>query len=118
MRVDGNGGNRPNYSPTSGRGPVPNYSYTETPIALEGTSTRGEYPTANRADDFEQAGLLYRVMTPDERDRLIENIARHMRNVNADIQRRQISHFLKADIEYGKRVARALNLQVEPFSAS
>jgi catalase len=85
--------------------------HIEAAIALEGTSTRTEYPRANRADDFEQAGLLYRVLTADARERLIQNIARHMKNVPEEIQRRQIQHFFNADSEYGTRVARALNLK-------
>ena len=110
--MDANGGNGPNYSPTSHGGPAAESRYTEAPIALEGSSTRAEYPKADRADDFEQAGLLYRVLTAGERERLVRNIAGHMKNVPVEIQRRQIQHFLNADPEYGKRVAEALNVKV------
>jgi catalase len=113
MRVDANGGNRPNYSPNSHGGPVPDARYTETSISLGDSSTRTEYPQSNRADDFEQAGLLYQVLNTDARDRLIRNIAGHMKNVPADIQRRQIQHFLKAYSEYGTRIAESLNLSME-----
>jgi len=112
MRVDTNGGGLANYSPNSRRGPVVDARYTEAAIALQGTSTRSEYPQTNRADDFEQAGLLYRVLSADERTRLVNNIAGHMRGIDEEIQRRQIQHFLKADPEYGNRVAEALNLKV------
>jgi catalase len=64
----------------------------------------------NRADDFEQAGLLYRVMKEEERARLVSNIAGHLGGASKEIQRRQLQHFLKADPEYGSRVGRALGL--------
>src|SRR5262245_25783287 len=97
MRVDDNGGAGPNYSP-SGRGSaVPDPGAAEAPIALHGSSGRTEYPKAGRADDFEQAGLLYRVMTAAEQNRLVSNIAGHLRAAGPEIQRRQLGHFLNAD---------------------
>jgi len=110
MRVDGNGAGKPNYSPNSRSGAVADLQLTEAPIVMHGNSGRTEYPRANRADDFEQAGLLYRVFSEDDRIRLVENIARHMTGIDPDIQRRQIAHFTKADPEYGARIARKLNL--------
>jgi len=112
MRVDGNGGSQVNYSP-SGRGSaVPDASVAEVPTPLEGTTGRSEYPQAGRADDFEQAGLLYRVLNPDERARLVGNLAGHLRQASREIQARQVAHFVAADAEYGARVAKALELDV------
>jgi len=113
MRVDANGGKHPNYSPNSHSGPISDPRQTESPIQLQGPSSRTEYPQVNRADDFEQAGLLYRVLSADERTRLVNNIAAHMAGINADIQRRQIRHFTSADPEYGERLAQKLNLKIE-----
>ena len=110
MRIDRNGGSHPNYAPNSRGGAVADARYAEFTISVNGTSGRTGYPQANRADDFEQAGLLYRVLSEDERVRLVDNIANHMKGVHPDIQRRQIEHFLKADPEYGRRVAQKLNL--------
>jgi catalase len=111
MRVDANGGLSPNYSPSGRGGPVASPSALEAPIALGSVSGRSEYPQAGRADDFEQAGLLYRVMRDDERARLIANLAGHLGAAGAEIQRRQVEHFLRADREYGTRVAAALGLE-------
>jgi catalase len=111
MRVDGNGGERANYSPNSRGGPIADRHYTEAAIALEGNASRTEYPQTDRADDFEQAGLLYQLLRSEERTRLIDNITGHMRGINPEIQRRQISHFSKADPEYGARIAEQLNLK-------
>ena len=83
----------------------------EAPIPLHGASGRTEYPKAGRADDFEQAGLLYRVMKEEERARLVANIAGHLRGAGIEIQKRQVEHFVKADREYGARVKAALGLE-------
>jgi catalase len=109
MRVDGNGGSAPNFSPNGRGGPVADFKTSEISEALHGTTGRTEYPKANRADDFEQAGLLYRVMSEAERSRLVSNIAGHLSNAGKEIQKHQVQHFLAADSEYGSRVARALS---------
>jgi catalase len=110
MRTDGNGGARPNYAPDSQGGPVALASAAELPAPLSGSTGRTEYPTANLADDYEQAGLLYRLMTEDERARLVANLARHLSGAPVAIEHRQVQHFMKADPEYGARVARALGI--------
>jgi catalase len=120
MRTDGNGGSGPNYSPNSHRGPVADARASEAPIPT-GVGARTEYPASRRkdlADDFEQAGLLYRVFGEAERGRLVANLAGHMKGVDPEIQRRMVDHFTKADGEYGARVAAALGLPVEQASAA
>ena len=112
MRVDGNGGAGPNYAPSGRGGPVADPRAGEAPAPLVGATGRTAYPQAGRADDFEQAGLLYRVMKEDERARLVANIAGHLGAAGREIQLRQVRHFAKADAEYGARVARALGLEV------
>src|SRR5688572_10012479 len=110
MRVDGNGGSAPNYSPNGRSGPVSDPRAAEARFPIGGQTGRTEYPTVNRADDFEQAGLLYRVMTKQERARLVGNIAGHLGKANPEVQIRQLQHFLRADSEYGAEVAKALGL--------
>ena len=108
----------PNYSPTSRGGPASDERYAEATIGFEGTSGRKEYPQTNRADDFEQAGLLYRILSAEEQTRLVNNIAGHMQSVSPEIQRRQIGHFLKADLDYGSRIAQQLNQKADEAAAS
>lgn len=112
MRVDANGGSRPNYSPNSRGGPAADPRAGEAAISLEGASGRTEYPQVNRADDFEQAGLLYEVLSLEERTRLVNNIVGHMSGIDVEIQRRQVVHFLKANREYGNRVAEGLKIRL------
>ena len=52
-------------------------------------------------------------MTADARARLVENIAGSLKQTPERLQRLQVSHFLKADPEYGQRVAEAMGLRVE-----
>jgi catalase len=113
MRVDGNGGAAPNYSPNGRGGPVADPRAAEAPTVIAGQTGRSEYPKTNRADDFEQAGLLYRVLKEDERARLVANIAGHLGAAGKEIQRRQVQHFANADAEYGARVAQALGLDTK-----
>jgi catalase len=80
----------------------------EATAKLTGSTGRTEYPKTGRADDFEQAGLLYRVMNEDERARLIANISGYLSGADKNIQVRQIQHFTAADKEYVTRVAKAL----------
>jgi catalase len=108
MRVDGNGGAGPNYSPNGRGGPVADGRATESPAALHGATGRTEYPIAGRAGDFEQAGLLYRVMAPDARARLVANIVGHLGGAGLEIRERQVAHFAAADPEYGAAVAKGL----------
>jgi catalase len=110
MRVDGNGGAAANYSPSGRGGPVAEPRAVEAAAALAGPTGRTEYPQAGRTDDFEQAGLLYRVLKEDERARLVANLAGHLSGAGREIQRRQVGHLAKADAEYGARVAAALGL--------
>jgi catalase len=47
-------------------------------------------------------------MSADQQAQLVANLAAALRTVPRSIQQRQIGHFLKADPDYGSRVAAAL----------
>jgi catalase len=113
MRVDDNGAAAANYSPNRFDGPVATPAQKEARIQLSGATGRIGYPKAGRADDFEQAGLLYQVMKEEERARLVANLAGHLGAASRDVQRRQLHHFLKADPEYGTRLAKALGMSAK-----
>jgi catalase len=112
MRVNANGGAKPVYEPNSFHGPVADPSAMERPLPLTGETGRTAYPTGGKADDFEQPGLLFRVLTAEEQQRLIGNIAGHMKPVPRDIQLRQLGYFLRADAAYGRGVADALGIAI------
>jgi len=111
MRFDDNAGGGPNYWPNSMGGPAPDPTVAEPPIDLEGQAAR--HPQELTDDDFFQAGELYRrVMTDTDREHLVGNIAAHLGGAQKRIQRRQAAIFYKADPDYGRRVAEALDLDL------
>lgn len=110
MRFDGNFGSAPNYEPNSFKGPVEDGNYRERPRAVSGTVDR--YNHRSDSDYYSQPGALFRLMSLDERGRLINNIVASMSSVSIEIQKRQIEHFYRADPEYGIGVARGLGLKI------
>jgi catalase len=109
MRIARNGGRKVNYEPNSFDGPRETREPLYAGIAGEGVS--GSYAPVRHAedDDFVQAGMLYRVMKKDERQRLVANIAGGLARVScADIALRSLAHFHAADPEYGARVEAAV----------
>jgi catalase len=115
MRFDGNGGGSVNYEPNSFGGPVEDPRAKELPLAIHGAADRYDHREGN--DDYTQAGNLYRLMTPESRDRLHKAIAGAMAGVPAEIVERQLDHFAKADSRYGEGVRAALARQT-PASAA
>lgn len=111
MRVDDNGGGKPNYWPNSFGGPEPDASLGEPPFEISGRAAR--YPYPHPEDDFQQAGDLYRkAMNDEDRAHLIGNIVDHLGGAQKRIQMRQTALFFKADPEYGRRVAEGLDLDL------
>lgn len=63
--------------------------------------------------DFKQAGDLYRSFTTGERDNLIKNLAGDLGKVkNEAVKARIVSHFYRADAEYGTRLAKAVGVEM------
>ena len=108
MRGDENGGGAANYEPNSFGGPQQAAAYREPPLHISGDADRYDHRAGN--DDYGQAGALFRLMSPAQRDLLMDNIAGAMRGVPESIQLRQIGHFQKADPAYGSGVAGRLGL--------
>lgn len=73
--------------------------------------TTGDHPVPVHAedDDFVQAGNLYRLMTEEEKGRLIGNLAGSISQVSReDIVDRAIGNFRRADEDFGKRLEAAV----------
>ncbi|MFV8754289.1 catalase [Nannocystaceae bacterium ST9] len=109
MRFDGNGGRGPNYEPNSFGGPTASGEPYDHAIELAGLGGPQAPIRHAQDDDFGQAGALYRVMRPDERERLIANLAGSLAKVGrADVVERSVGHFASADAELGRRLAAAI----------
>ncbi|MMZ65339.1 Vegetative catalase [compost metagenome] len=108
MRSDGNGGHAVYYEPNSFGGPQEAPQHKTTPFAVSGMADSTDY---NQDDHYTQAGDLYRLLSEEERSRLIANIAGAMQPVEREeIKIRQVGHWFKADAEFGTRLAEALGL--------
>ncbi|AWU96171.1 catalase [Azospirillum ramasamyi] len=110
MRVDGNGGGRPNYEPNSFGGPTQTGVASEPPLRIRGDAAHYDHREGN--DDYAQAGALFRLIGAEAQDRLMDNIAGSLGKAPLFIQQRQLKHFLAADPAYGEGVAKRLGLTV------
>ncbi|WP_226035554.1 catalase KatA [Aquibacillus saliphilus] len=109
MRFDGNGSGV-NYEPNSFDGPKETPENNVTPFEVTGFADSVSYDSE---DHYTQPGDLFRLMSDDERTRLIQNFVDHMQDVEKDeIKLRQIGHFYKVDPELGNRIAEGLGLSV------
>ena len=113
MRVDGNYVDAPAYTPNSYGYCVPSPEVAESTLDIEGAMWRFDPKDDPTDDNFRAGGDLYRVMTEDKRQILIDNTARNMEGVTDNIKYRHAVHCMKADEEYGTRMTKALNLDLE-----
>lgn len=97
-----------NYQPTAKGGPqeaVP-AGKPHTPF-VSGNVVR---QTLSRTNDHLQAGERWRSFEKWEQDDLIHNLVSALKICDEDIQKRMVAHTLKADPEYGKRLADGLSI--------
>lgn len=94
------------YEPNSFGGPQEDKRYAEPPLKISGDAAR--YDDREGNDDYTQPGNLFRLFDPDQKNRLFKNIATSMQGIPEEIINRQLSHFDKADPEYGEGVRQAL----------
>jgi len=107
MAFNGNFGSAHNYDPSTVHGaPSQNPAYREPLLPLSGAADRYDHRVDE--DYYSQAGALYRLVPAAEKDRLTTNIARSMAGIPQHIIDRQLSHFAKADGEYGAKVKEKL----------
>lgn len=110
MRVDGNYGSELHYTPNS-YGNWQDYPEEITPKEDGGDIYHYDF----RKDDhdyFTQPGELFRAMSPDQQLVLCENTARNMGDSTLQIKHRHIRNCYHADENYGKGVAKALNIDI------
>lgn len=110
MRADDNGKGSVYYEPNSFGGPAESTESKVTPFEVTGQAAQVGH---NSDDHYTQAGDLYRLLSAEEKTRLVDTIVGAMKPVELEeIKLRQIGHFYKADPEYGTRIAEGLGLPV------
>jgi catalase len=111
MRTDTNLGATKSYNPNSEGLWDDQPEYAEPPLSLEGSADR--YDHRLEADHWEQPGILFRMMSPEQQRLLFENTARAMAGVSGDVIQRHLANCRKADPAYAKGVAGALGISVQ-----
>jgi len=111
MRVDGNLGSELHYEPNS-YGNWTDSTKDNLPPEKGGDIYRYDF-REDDSDYFTQPGQLFRAMTKEQQQVLFDNTARNMGDSTLQIKHRHIYHCYKADPEYGKGVAQALNISID-----
>jgi catalase len=87
-------------------------TFDSAPVALVGATTI--HQPIRIKDEYRQAGQLYRSVSKQDQDDLITNLVGDLSQVtNPDIVVEMVSHFYKADANYGTRLVRALHLDLQ-----
>jgi len=89
--------------PASSNLPSPNHPSASREQPIAGTTAR---------TTTTQPGLLFRLMTPEQKQTLFDNTARAMRDAPEEIKLRHIANCVKADPAYGVGVAMALGISM------
>lgn len=119
MRVDGNGGSDPNYSPNSFDDIYTDESYKEPPMILDSNvADCYDRNTPGEDDHYTQPGLLFtKAMNDIDRKNLINNIIGAMSGITGskrdEIINRQLCHFFRANVNLGLGVAQGLGVKVD-----
>lgn len=112
MRVDGNYGAAPAYSPNSEGYWAAQPEVMEPPLELNGAMWRYDPCDDPTDDNFRAGGELYRLMSEEQKEILIGNTARNIAPCSATIKYRHAVHCYWADHDYGERMTKALKLKM------
>lgn len=112
MRVDGNYGRTPAYTPNSMGFWAAQPEVMEPPLELDGAMYRFDPNDDPTDDNFRAGGDLWRTLSEDKKQLLIENTAANIEPVTENIKYRHAVHCYLADEEYGKRITAAMRLSL------
>lgn len=113
MRVDGNYGGAPAYSPNSAGAWSAQPEVMEPPMDLDGAMYRYD-PKDDPTDDcFRAGGDLWRILAEDKKELLICNTANNIAPVTDNVKYRHATHCYLADTEYGTRITKAMGLSLD-----
>ncbi|MEA4812911.1 MAG: catalase [Anaerolineaceae bacterium] len=117
MRVDGNYGATPAYTPNSMGYWTAQPEFAEPPLELEGAMWRYD-PKDDPTDDcFRAGGDLWRILEEDKKQLLISNTAEDIAPCTQNIKYRHAAHCYIADPEYVRRFAQAAGLDFDQVVA-
>lgn len=119
MRLDGNGGKSPNYSPNSFDNIHASELYKQAPLPLESAVADWyDRDAEGENDHYTQPGIFWReVLSSEDKKNLVNNITGAMKGIDGpkkqEIINRQLCHFFRADIGLGMAIAEGLGLDRE-----
>lgn len=111
-----NQGGAPNYHPNSFSGPTSDAraKALQPPFAVSGDAQR--YDSGDE-DNFSQAQNFYRkTLDQAHQNRLVQNIAGHIKDASDFIQERAIKNFTQVDSDFGRKLAEALKAHRKPHA--
>jgi catalase len=111
MRVDGNLGGTTSYEPNSTGEWLEQSNYADPPLAIDGVADHWDHRVDE--DNYSQAGNLFRLLKPDEQQRLFWNTARALGDASEAVKQRHVANCSKADLAYGAGVAEAIRRTAE-----
>ncbi|MEC7133876.1 MAG: catalase-related domain-containing protein, partial [Pseudomonadota bacterium] len=79
----------------------------EPPMPLEQDAWLDIYDNRDE-DNYSQAGDLYRIMSEDQKQQLVNNIADGLSQATKDVQEAMFVQYDLADSDYGARVRKAV----------
>lgn len=111
-------GDRPNYFPNSFDEIQVDPSYGNPSYELNSNVVAHFDRNENDDDHFSQPGLFYsKVLSKEERARLVENIVEHMSKISGpkreEIINKQLCHFFRANIDLGMKIALGLDINID-----
>ncbi|PZM62897.1 catalase [Paenibacillus dendritiformis] len=103
-----------NYEPNSHAGAYAEAgeTYAESDTVVEGTTMRR---SIDKTNNFGQAGEKYREMSPEEQDRLVQNLVNDLKQVRPEVQMRALCNFFRADADYGMKLAAGLSVDISEY---
>ncbi len=118
MRFDGNSGGAPNYEPNSfDDTPKQNPAVAEPPLAMAAGTIDRHNHRLDDEDYYSQPGDLFRLMNPEQKQLLIDNLVGSLKAVDKVIQLKQTRYFYKADPDYGAGIAKGLGIAVSEIQS-
>ena len=113
MRVDGNYGSTPAYTPNSYGYWTAQPEVNEPALELDGAMWKYD-PKDDPTDDcFRAGGNLWRLIEEDKKAVLISNTANEIASVTKNIKYRHAVHCYLADKEYGERITDAMGISLD-----
>ncbi|KFU85033.1 Catalase, partial [Chaetura pelagica] len=107
MCVSDNQGGAPNYYPNSFTGPEDQPMLKESRVCVSGDVQR--FNSANEDNVTQVREFYLKVLKEDERQRLCQNIADHLKDAQLFIQKRAVKNFTDVHPDYGARIQALLD---------